>query len=517
MPVPIRPQITDFIGSLSSRINDGLREVSSSIRSFGNSCNDRLQRLSGQQSSSGNSTNPENPIIDSNENDTQSPTVAPDAQTSTTDHFRNFCRRSSSQNRHSNHYRDREYHNAYHLYRNALISVQTIDKDRNVLAAVLSIIVIAILATALAQPKWFSIYNDLCAPRYLAKSSDQFEPSKSSIITDDGIPIFDLQYYQNGPFHSSSYVFTPITIYGLTPDYKICANPQILALKRTIIGLCFLAIMCTLIQFFMDTIGTRKKWANAMRVYAVGNIICVLLCIMIIGLCYFISILYERMQLQQLFTKQQTSPFSLNSDSIRSRMIGRTMASNQLDYLTIHQIEVKFELSYYLVTLAGFISILASAANLFRRPRQIFIERISGINNYHNNLSHCLSRPTRSALSALHRNGDESLLLGSDSLNAGCADSPSTSAANRYFSPYSCVPNDWLFNRNWNLFYHSTDPSSLPSYHSNHQRQAFDQRNVINSSNSTMPSNENRLTANTQLPSMPSVPVPCPPPPPYSP
>lgn len=80
MPVPIRPQITDFIGSLSSRINDGLREVSSSIRSFGNSCNDRLQRLSGQQSSSGNSTNPENPIIDSNENDTQSPNVAPDAQ-----------------------------------------------------------------------------------------------------------------------------------------------------------------------------------------------------------------------------------------------------------------------------------------------------------------------------------------------------------------------------------------------------------------------------------------------------
>lgn len=76
--------------------------------------------------------------------------------------------RSSNRNRHSSCH---DFRNAYHhVYRNGLISVRTLDKDRNVLAAILSIIVIAVLATALAQPKWFLIYNDLCAPRYFTRS-----------------------------------------------------------------------------------------------------------------------------------------------------------------------------------------------------------------------------------------------------------------------------------------------------------------------------------------------------------
>ncbi|OTF76020.1 hypothetical protein BLA29_002392, partial [Euroglyphus maynei] len=264
------------------------------------------------------------------------------------------------------------------------------------------------MATALVQPKWFSIYNDLCVPqRYFTKTDNSIdkvntidESSSSSLPSS----IFDFQqssqytqyrpqyYYNNGPYYSS-YALTPVTIYGLTPDFKTCANAQILALKRTIIGLCFLAIMCTLVQFFMDTMGTgRRKWLNSMRQFSVGNIVCVLLCVLIIGLCYFISVLYERVQLQQLFNSKTTmSQQQPNAVWIKSRMINRatvttTTASGgvggqPLDYLTIHQIEVKFELSYYLVTLAGFLSILASAANLFRRPRQIFIERISGLND----------------------------------------------------------------------------------------------------------------------------------------
>jgi len=41
------------------------------------------------------------------------------------------------------------------------------DRDRNVLSAILSIIVIATLATALAQPKWFSISGGLCNRKYI--------------------------------------------------------------------------------------------------------------------------------------------------------------------------------------------------------------------------------------------------------------------------------------------------------------------------------------------------------------
>lgn len=41
------------------------------------------------------------------------------------------------------------------------------EKDRNVLSAIMSIIVIATLATALAQPKWFSISGGLCNRKYI--------------------------------------------------------------------------------------------------------------------------------------------------------------------------------------------------------------------------------------------------------------------------------------------------------------------------------------------------------------
>ena len=46
-------------------------------------------------------------------------------------------------------------------------SMSNVDKERNVLSAIMSIIVIATLATALAQPKWFSITGGVCTRRYL--------------------------------------------------------------------------------------------------------------------------------------------------------------------------------------------------------------------------------------------------------------------------------------------------------------------------------------------------------------
>lgn len=66
------------------------------------------------------------------------------------------------------------------IHRNGLITVGSYNddanKDRNVLAAILSIIVIAIMATALVQPKWFSIYNDLCVPqRYFTKTDNSID------------------------------------------------------------------------------------------------------------------------------------------------------------------------------------------------------------------------------------------------------------------------------------------------------------------------------------------------------
>lgn len=235
---------------------------------------------------------------------------------------------------------------------------------------------------------------------------------------------------QQQPFISarslhSSYPSSPVILYGYAPGYKLgCSTPQIIALKRAIIGLCFLAIMSSSIQFFLDIIGAKRKWVNAMRTHAVGNIITVLLCTVIIGFCYYVSILYERAQLHHFFRKFRPSPAGMLNKPFKP------LDKSQYDFLTVHQ--VKFELSYYLVTLAGFLSILAAAANLFRnRPRQIFIERISSHSRHRNRL-----------------NGDESSLLASDLLNN---ESPN------YFPFYQ--PNGWMFNPNWNSFY-SLDPSN---------------------------------------------------------
>ncbi|KAH9415338.1 hypothetical protein DERP_012634 [Dermatophagoides pteronyssinus] len=448
------------------------------------------------------------------------------------------------------------------IHRNGMITVRSFNNhrsylnvdnhhhnnDRNVLAAILSIIVIAILATALVQPKWFSIYNDLCVPtttatsagqRYYSKSDNSIDtpPSTTTNIDDNSISpslsIFDFQqsssssnpntqyrpqYYYNGPFHSSSsysstYSLIPVTIYGLTPDFKSCANAQILALKRTIIGLCFLAIMSTLVQFFLDTMGSGgRKWMNLLRQYAMGNILCVLFCVLIIGICYFISVLYERVQLQQLFNatrmshhhhQQQQQP---NAIWFKNRMISH--------YLTIHQIEVKFELSYYLITLAGFLSILASAANLFRRPRQIFIERINGLNNNnHNDYDDCngyyphyypnhhtnnnrslMARHLRSSTTTTaatnvnnNNNGDENSLLNSDVLMMNNSlESPTTTTAT--ILPYSFA-NDW-------------------SHYCNQNHQSSTQRSTMILPPPIPPS---------MIPQSSSTSSSCPPPPPYSP
>lgn len=253
--------------------------------------------------------------------------------------------------------------------------------------------------------------------------------------------------------------------------------------------------MCTLVQFFMDIMGTRRKWVNSMRVYAIGNIICVLLCVLVIGLCYFISVMYERVQLQQLFNKVPGS----GHPRIKNHMISRSF-TNQLDYLTIHQIEVKFDLSYYLVTLAGFLSILASAANLFRRPRQIFIERISEVNN-------CRTRHLRAP------HGDENSLLRSDVLNNGT----DSMIHNQYLPPYSYSPNSWLFNPNWTLFYNSLNPNNPHSYttNSSSNNNNHNHNPITNPANGTngMPSLPN--TNDSLLSNVPQ--NICPPPPPYSP
>lgn len=139
-----------------------------------------------------------------------------------------------------------------------------------------------------------------------------------------------------------------ILLYGLNGELKNCVTPEIVTLQRTIIGLCFFAIMFNLIQFFFDTLGVHTKWLNAVRSHALGNILSVLLCVVIVGVSYLVSDLLEKEQ---------------------RRLLKQSAKASES-----HHIEVKFELSYYLVTFSGLLAIIAAASNLLRRPQQFYID-----------------------------------------------------------------------------------------------------------------------------------------------
>ena len=164
---------------------------------------------------------------------------------------------------------------------------------------------------------------------------------------------FDAKHREFESKETKSHITTEdILLYGMNGELKNCVTPEIVTLQRTIIGLCFFAIMFNLIQFFFDTLGVHTKWLNAVRSHALGNILSVLLCVVIVGVSYLVSDLLEKEQRRLM--KQMGGEQSSNPDS--------------------HHIEVKFELSYYLVTFSGLLAIIAAAANLLRRPQYYYID-----------------------------------------------------------------------------------------------------------------------------------------------
>lgn len=257
------------------------------------------------------------------------------------------------------------------------------DKDKNVIAAVMSILVIATLATALAQPKWFSVKGGSCTKKYIGlqelfyaspynypptmaqtgynihnrhafanlfentTTDDYRDMNKSkSIDVEDNFTAAILNQLNMGMERQKNNSVESRQK-ALRESHNNCVTPEIVSLQRLIILLCFFAIIVNLVQFFLDTLGTSKKWVNSFRSHAVGSIIGVIMAIMIIGISYLISNLLEKEQ--------------------------KTGSSSNAAY---HHVEVRFELSYYLVTLSGLIGLVASSCNLLRKPRNFYLSPI---------------------------------------------------------------------------------------------------------------------------------------------
>ena len=361
-------------------------------------------------------------------------------------------------------------------------------RDKNFLSALLSILVIATLATALTQPKWFSIRGGVCGRKFIglqlfielnshssfsslsggrssAQTANNNQFVNSNLNTED---VNDINHrsrnggsFKVGSINNNegngellpkpqSSIFSPFdpasvavfpdsfdkvfnqtllstphlvvndtenafmtevfekkkeaqhkkhdrsSVMGSTAHEKwstlsherkpkSCSYLDILPLQRMIILLCLLAIMLNLSQFFLDTLGTQKKLLNLLRLHGVGSILGVILTIVIIGLSYMITAMVEldeRTALTQIYSSQVTldslssghsmPPLALPVASLSTPSPAASTKERPL-YTNGQHLEIRFELSYYLVTLSGLIGLMAAACNLLRKPTVPFL------------------------------------------------------------------------------------------------------------------------------------------------
>ncbi|PIK61926.1 putative transmembrane protein [Apostichopus japonicus] len=171
--------------------------------------------------------------------------------------------RSSSTSRSSSHRRHRSSHGSRsrsgrrrrrhrHNYR-----LNFKQAERNWIAAVFDLVVMAVLISALADQSWFRLHGGNC-------------PAKS--------------------FGVLNFLFE-----SFTPEERVCFDDQSTPIMRSIVAMLFLSVTTTLFAFTLDTLGPSGKILKGMRRYAVGNILTVIICVITCLLSFWAAIVLEDM------------------------------------------------------------------------------------------------------------------------------------------------------------------------------------------------------------------------------
>ncbi|XP_077992290.1 transmembrane protein 127-like [Glandiceps talaboti] len=176
-------------------------------------------------------------------------------------------------------------------------------RERNIVAAILGMIAIATLATALAEPRWFYLHGTKCEYTYIGL-----------------------------------YMFFSINS-GNDLIMELCVTPDAVKILQAVISLCFISIAVSLFAFILDTFGPTTYYLKLIRRHAVGNIIAVILCAAINGFCYWVTALLE--------------------ENIREH--------ENLKKAPTSLVEVKFDIGFYLIAGAGGLSVIVVATNMLRR------------------------------------------------------------------------------------------------------------------------------------------------------
>lgn len=206
------------------------------------------------------------------------------------------------------------------------------DRERNLPAALLSVLVSVLLCTSLAQPRWFYLKGGSCPRKYvgiyeffyIGNFDPRFDggraPSSSS---------------SSSQAHSADGI-TGFIYHGYDETLVNCVTPQIVTTFRVVIVFVFFALAASLFAFSLDTFGVMHRLLKVLKRNAVGSIATVVFCVVVVGLCYYVT----------------------------------TLLVHELELSKVNRgtrVEVKFEVGFYLVSAAGAVAVLASAANLLRR------------------------------------------------------------------------------------------------------------------------------------------------------
>lgn len=200
--------------------------------------------------------------------------------------------------------------------------LQAKDTNRNLISAFFQMLCITLISTSLVQLSWFQITGGLCVPHlsvftfFTFGYSEPVKASKSFNIyrnQEFGRPQFSIDYEM---FDESAYR---------------CITPRIVNMMRMIILFSFMAIIFSLIGFFLDIIGSKSKVYDFVRRNALPSSCTVMWILAIITLSCSIQSLIE--------------------DSFR-------------DVYPDIEIKVNFEYGFYTACAAGLMALAATASNL---------------------------------------------------------------------------------------------------------------------------------------------------------
>lgn len=194
--------------------------------------------------------------------------------------------------------------------------------ERNLLSASCSIFCIAILAVSLIEIRWFYLSGGGCNVNYIG-AAHFFSPGR-----------LEYQSEISKVTKTEIKVYTFVLSNGL--ELRNCANREIMLIMRTVIAFVFLAIFSSCCGLLLDTFGCMKPGVRLLRRNAIFHIMAVVFCLIVNGFCFWIS---EKINDQQIETRSKKGK----------------------------KIDVSFDVSYYLIVLAGGLSILATAFTLIRR------------------------------------------------------------------------------------------------------------------------------------------------------